>query len=249
MTKTTTASTSTTTPTTTKKTKTTNTAHPPPTDGRGELNLPRVHDDQVSVQIGGSSYLSMLRALDASFEYFSTPTTPSGGGGLNHYDGPRYRAQAEFLHGTSCKLLKQAFVDRVENTRRQIIEGQAAYAGVGSPDDDADKLEAGIIYTKFHGISSRSAGLFWSIRRRAIKFDSTPGRRFAFDYWSLLSSCKMSYCDCRLSLLRPVVARHVRALEGRHGIVGMTRVASVFLGRLCRNETQVSDQHVMSAKS
>ena len=189
-------------------------------------SLPTVSDDQVKVQIGGDAYANMLEGLDESYKFFLTT-------GRGYYDGSKYLTKSEYLHGVSCVLLKQAFVDRVESTRRQVVEG-----GV---DVTADKLEASIIYTKFYGISSSSKNFYAFLSRRSKAFQSKIGK-FRWNYIAMMEDCRAIYCDCRLALLRPVVGKHIEGLFKQHGLVGMTRVSSVFLARLCRNETSLYNQ-------
>ena len=48
-----------------------------------------------------------------------------------------------------------------------------------------------------------------------------------------------TYCQCREQLLRETVRAHLDNLHEQHGPVGMTRLASVFLTRLCTVETNL----------
>jgi hypothetical protein len=41
---------------------------------------------------------------------------------------------------------------------------------------------------------------------------------------------------CRYGLLQPVIRKHLEALVKQHGAIGMTRIASVYLVRVCASE-------------
>ena len=99
----------------------------------------------------------------------------------------------------------------------------------------ADKLEASLAYTRFHGISKRSNALITTARRRLEALGS--GSVAAASYEDLLTLCRNTYCGARESLLTSTVRSHMDILKERHGLVGMTRLASLFLIRLCTIET------------
>jgi small nuclear ribonucleoprotein (snRNP)-like protein len=99
----------------------------------------------------------------------------------------------------------------------------------------ADKLEASLAYTRFHGISKRSNALVNVVRRRLEALGGTSVAAPAYE--ELLALCRNTYCGARESLLTGSVRNHMDILRERHGLVGMTRLASVFLIRLCTVET------------
>lgn len=95
----------------------------------------------------------------------------------------------------------------------------------------ADKLDASLVYTRFHGISSRSRSLISILQDRIYLSNMDES------YRDLLALCQTTYCSCRESLLKSTVASHIESLRQEHGIVTMTRLASSFLERLCVVET------------
>ena len=56
-------------------------------------------------------------------------------------------------------------------------------------------------------------------------------------YHAMITLCKNAYAKSREDLLRSSVRGHLDSLKERHGLVGMARLASVFLMRLCTVET------------
>jgi conserved oligomeric Golgi complex subunit 3 len=94
----------------------------------------------------------------------------------------------------------------------------------------ADQLEASLIYTRFHGISTRSQRLLSYLRARSHK---------SVAYVDLLHTCRTTYCTCRESLLRQPLRDYMERLLLQHGAVGMARLASVFLMRLLSVETML----------
>jgi len=58
-------------------------------------------------------------------------------------------------------------------------------------------------------------------------------------YRELLEHCQRVYCSSRDALLQPSIRKHVEKLKEEHGLVGMTRLASVFLMRVCTVETNL----------
>jgi hypothetical protein len=129
------------------------------------------------------------------------------------------------------ELLRVAVADRVQQTSAQVQDAlNIPKAPIG-----ADKLEASLAYTRFHGISKRSNALIHIVRKRleALGSESLASP----SYEELLTLCRNTYCGARESLLTVSVRNHMDILKERHGLVGMTRLASVFLIRLCTVET------------
>jgi conserved oligomeric Golgi complex subunit 3 len=135
-----------------------------------------------------------------------------------------YYRRALALQDAALDMIKEAVAERISNTTQQIA-GALNIPKVPVP---ANQLEASLIYTRFHGISSRSNRLISLVRSRLNRAEA---------YHELLQLCRSSYCASRESLLRMTVLAHMDHLRGEHGLVGMTRLASLFLIRLCTVET------------
>mmetsp|Transcript_9084 Transcript_9084/g.22995 ORF Transcript_9084/g.22995 Transcript_9084/m.22995 type:complete len:645 (+) Transcript_9084:949-2883(+) len=135
-----------------------------------------------------------------------------------------YYRRSLALQEAALYLIKEAVVDRIATTTKQIADA----LGLPKTPVAADRLEASLIYTRFHGISSRSHRLLTLVRQRLHR--GTP-------YHELLHLCRTTYCNSRESLLKTTVRAHMDELKDQHGLVGMTRLASVFLIRLCTVET------------
>mmetsp|Transcript_10634 Transcript_10634/g.15004 ORF Transcript_10634/g.15004 Transcript_10634/m.15004 type:complete len:746 (+) Transcript_10634:2-2239(+) len=58
-------------------------------------------------------------------------------------------------------------------------------------------------------------------------------------YASMWKLCRNAYVRCRTNLLHNSVRNHLDFLCQKHGLVGMTRLAGVFLARLCTVETSL----------
>lgn len=157
-----------------------------------------------------------------------------------------YYRRALALQEAAVDLIKEAVTDRIATTTQQIsgalniAKGNAVLV---------DQLEASLIYTRFHGISSRSNRLLSLVRARLPSKTSTQsgdvGGGGADDngvgdaYQEFLQLCRQTYCSSRESLLRSTIRAHMDKLKDVHGPVGMTRLASVFLIRLCTVETSL----------
>jgi len=142
-----------------------------------------------------------------------------------------YYRRACALQDAALELLRVGVADRVSQTSAQI---QDALLLPKRP-IAADKLEASLVYTRFHGISKRSNALISIARKRLDALGN--GSVAAASYEDLLMLCRNTYCGGRETLLTSTVRTHMDILRERHGLVGMTRLASVFLIRLCTVET------------
>ena len=135
-----------------------------------------------------------------------------------------YYRRSLALQDAAHSLIREAVVDRISTTTSQV----ASALDIPKVPIAADKLEASLVYTRFHGISSRSNRLLSLVRKRLHRGDA---------YHELLQLCRNTYCNSRESLLKATIRAHMDKLKDQHGIVGMTRLASVFLIRLCTVET------------
>lgn len=148
-----------------------------------------------------------------------------GGAGAGLQSGSlEYYRRALALHDAALFLIREAVADRIGQTAKDV----ASSLDIPRTPIAADKLEASLVYTRFHGISVRSNALIGIVKFRLDRNEA---------YGELLELCRNSYCGGRETLLRNTVRAHMDKLRDRHGLVGMTRLASVFLIRLCTVET------------
>jgi len=144
-----------------------------------------------------------------------------------------YYRRACALQDAALELLRVGVADRISQTATQVQDT----LGLPATPLAADKLEASLVYTRFHGIARRSRNLVAIARQRkeALGADSIA----AASYDDVLALCRHTYCTARETLLAGTVRQHMDELRERHGLVGMTRLASVFLIRLCGVETEL----------
>lgn len=142
-----------------------------------------------------------------------------------------YYRRACALQDAALELLRVAVADRISQTSSQIQDALK----LPKVPIAADKLEASLVYTRFHGISRRSNALINIARKRVDALGS--GSLAASSYEDFLTLCRNTYCGARETLLTTTIRSHMDILKERHGLVGMTRLASVFLIRLCTVET------------
>jgi hypothetical protein len=135
-----------------------------------------------------------------------------------------YYRRSLALQEAALFLIQEAVVERISQTSSDI----SSSLNLRTQTVAADKLEASLIYTRYHGISARSNRLISLVKKR--KGDA---------YHDMLLLCRTTYCSAREILLKMTVRAHMDKLKDQHGLVGMTRIASVFLIRLCTVETQL----------
>lgn len=170
-------------------------------------------------------FMKYLNEVDDACVYFANSLS-----GAEHEK--EYGRRALILQEAAIFLLKEAVVDRLKQTTADIKAAlNLDKKGTALP---ADKLEASLIYTRFHGISSRSYKFISILQERSNINDTN-----CEVYRELLKLCQTTYCISRESLLQSSVASHIESLRIEHGIVGMTRLASSFLERLCGNEVNL----------
>ena len=185
----------------------------------------------AKVKVDHEEYPEILDDIDEAVEYFGREC-----GGRDALQAVERRSEAilsgsmEYyrrslaLQEAALFLVQEAVVDRISQTSADIANA----LNLKQNPVAADKLEASLIYTRFHGISARSNRLIGLIKKR--KGDA---------YHDLLQLCRTTYCSARESLLKSTTRAHMDSLKDQHGLVGMTRIASVFLIRLCTIETQL----------
>ena len=218
---------------------------------------------RLSVNDDRERYVAVLEQIDAAVEFFGgdgggveafgRPGSAGGsagggrGGGRTGRGGTRYAAaqpydpraggSAEYyrracaLQDAALELLRVGVADRISQTSSQVQDA----LNLPRVPIAADKLEASLVYTRFHGISRRSNALLSVAKDRLDALG--PGSVASSSYEDLMSLCRGSYCAAREALLTSTVRTHMDTLRERHGLVGMTRLASVFLIRLCNVET------------
>eukprot|EP00804_Cyclotella_cryptica_P022112 CCRYP_011582-RA/>CCRYP_011582-RA protein AED:0.15 eAED:0.15 QI:341/1/1/1/1/1/2/1032/913 len=208
----------------------------------------------AKLHVDDERFVDILREIDQAIEFFG-----EAGGGAAVYGRPpsssassregrfrgrydrqfdpaasgsvEYYRRACVLQDAALELLRVGVADRIVQTSEQVRDAlNIPRVPVG-----ADKLEASLAYTRFHGISRRSNALITIVRRRLEALGS--GSLASPLYEELLTLCRNTYCGARESLLTVSVRHHMDILKERHGLVGMTRLASVFLIRLCTVET------------
>eukprot|EP00591_Stephanopyxis_turris_P000780 CAMPEP_0195514778 /NCGR_PEP_ID=MMETSP0794_2-20130614/6062_1 /TAXON_ID=515487 /ORGANISM="Stephanopyxis turris, Strain CCMP 815" /LENGTH=876 /DNA_ID=CAMNT_0040643093 /DNA_START=103 /DNA_END=2733 /DNA_ORIENTATION=- len=180
----------------------------------------------AKVKVDSSEYVDLLDRIDDAMAFFG------GDGGLSE-GGKEYAKRSRVLHEAAIFLLKEAVVDRLKQTTRDIMSALS----IPQKSLPADKLEASLIYTRFHGISSRSNSLLAILQKRASGEQKNMNSGGGFKYRELQEQCQSTYCTSRERLLKTSVRAHMDTLRNQHGLVGMTRLASVFLMRLCTIET------------
>ena len=214
---------------------------------------PRLHVDDTE------EYGRILEQIDEAVNFFGVSTTTMDGRGGRTTKGGRsipavgeqrtleatssgsieYYRRACALQDAALELLRVGIADRITQTSTQVADAlQLPRVPMAS-----DKLEASLVYTRFHGISRRS-NLLISIARRRLDVLGAGGNSntgsntlASTGYEDLLALCRNAYCTARETLLGSTVRHHMDTLRERHGLVGMTRLASVFLIRLCTVET------------
>mmetsp|Transcript_3830 Transcript_3830/g.5809 ORF Transcript_3830/g.5809 Transcript_3830/m.5809 type:complete len:937 (-) Transcript_3830:67-2877(-) len=202
-------------------------------------------------------FVRVLEEIDEAVEFFGEDgggaevfgRPGSGGSSSNNRRGGRERTasqqpfqatasgSAEYyrracaLQDAALELLRVGVADRISQTSSQIQDALK----LPKVPIAADKLEASLVYTRFHGISRRSNALINIARKRVETLGS--GSLAASSYEDFLTLCRNTYCGARETLLTTTIRSHMDILKERHGLVGMTRLASVFLIRLCTVET------------
>lgn len=191
-------------------------------------------------------FMEVLEQIDDAIEFFGESSGGSGGADNRRRErlakkdqgyestssgSAEYYRRACALQDAALELLRVGVADRITQTRTQIQDA----LNLPRVPISADKLEASLVYTRFHGISKRSNALISIARKRLDKLGNQSVA--ATSYEDLLTLCRNTYCGAREVLLTSTVRTHMDILRDRHGLVGMTRLASVFLIRLCTIET------------
>lgn len=192
----------------------------------------------AKVKVDNDDFPSILDQIDDAVEFFARESggrdaleeemkrqrTSSAKGELETSGSIEYYRRSLALQDAALFLIREAVVDRISTTTAQV----SSALNIPKTPIAADKLEASLVYTRFYGISSRSNRLLSFVRKRLHHGEA---------YHQLLQLCRTTYCNSRDSLLKTTIRAHMDKLKDQHGLVGMTRLASVFLIRLCTVET------------
>ena len=186
----------------------------------------------AKIKVDNAEFSEILDEIDNAVEYF---VRESGGPAILQQAERKqdwsnvavdYYRRALALQEAALFLIREAVVDRISQTTADV----SAALNIPKVAIPADKLEASLVYTRFHGISSRSHRLLVLVKKRLYRGEP---------YHELLQSCRSTYCVSREALLKNTVLSHMDKLRNQHGLVGMTRLASVFMIRLCTVETSL----------
>jgi len=190
----------------------------------------------AKIKVDNEDYSSILDEIDDAVEFFGKE---SGGkealaaaeqqrrasGSDQILSGSiEYYRRSLALQDAALFLVREAVADRISQTSSDV----ASILKIPKQAIPADTLEASLVYTRFHGISARSNRLISLVKQRLHRGDA---------YQELLTVCRTTYCNSRESLLKMTLRAHMDKLKDQHGLVGMTRLASVFLIRLSTIET------------
>jgi hypothetical protein len=187
----------------------------------------------AKIKVDNDEFPDVLDQIDDAVDFFAEESggkqvlvaeLKRGGDKQLESGSLEYYRRAVALQDAALYLIKEAVAERIAATTAQV----SSVLNSNKVPVSADQLEASLIYTRFHGISSRSNRLLALVRARLNRGDA---------YYELLQLCRNTYCTSRKSLLRLTVRSHMDKLNDQHGPVGMTRLASVFLIRLCTVET------------
>jgi len=153
---------------------------------------------------------------------------PDGRDGLTEQENCtlEYDRRVKALHETALSLIRESTADRITICNSDIVEALK----LRNTPISADKLEASLVYTRFHGISSRINYLIGIVRERTEKRDS---------YSDLLNLCRSAFCTSRERLLKSTIKAHIDHLKDQHGLIGMTRIASLFMMKIATIETNL----------
>lgn len=171
-------------------------------------------------EVGGKQVLDAELKKSKQQKQQQDQTTTLTSGNMEYY------RRALALQEAALDLIREAVLDRITTTTEQVCGALS----LNSKTVPADQLEASLIYTRFHGISSRSNRLLGLLKARWTATNDDV-------YLDLLRKCRVAYTHARDTMLKLTVRGHLDKLKEQHGAVGMTRLASVFLIRLCTVET------------
>jgi conserved oligomeric Golgi complex subunit 3 len=191
----------------------------------------------AKIKVDNDEYPSILEEIDEAVEFFGNECggkealriaerNRSSDGAQNMSGSMEYYRRSLALQEAALYLIREAVADRISQTTSDVTN----HLNIAKIPIAADKLEASLVYTRFHGISARTNRLMLLVRNRLNRGEA---------YYDLFTLCRNTYCASRESLLKLTLRAHMDKLRDQHGLVGMTRLASVFLIRLCTVETSL----------
>jgi conserved oligomeric Golgi complex subunit 3 len=204
----------------------------------------------AKIKVDDDGFVQVLDDIDAAVRFFAersewtTSHLSSNGNSSSNNRGDsttsgsvEYYKRALMLQEAALDLFKEAIVVRMTQTAMQV----SSALDLTRKSINGDTLEASLIYTRFHGISSRSRRLLQIIQTRmgTIYVPARKVGEYVCPYTELWNLCRNTYVQVRESLLKLSVRNHLDHLKEKHGLIGMTRLASVFLMRLCTVETSL----------
>ena len=204
----------------------------------------------AKIKVDDDGFVQVLDDIDAAVHFFAersewtsshhqngTFSKSNNRGDSTASGSVEYYKRALMLQEAALELLKEAIVVRISQTATQI----SSALDLARKSISGDTLEASLIYTRFHGISSRSRKLLQLIQARmgTITIPTKKAGEYVCPYTELWNLCRTTYIQVRESLLKLSVRNHLDYLKEKHGLIGMTRLASVFLMRLCTAETSL----------
>lgn len=200
----------------------------------------------AKIKVDDKEIIQVLEDIDSAIKFFAERTALS----TSHHsqNGSKHKpsalsGSAEYfnrsltLQTAVLDLFKDSIVLRMTQTAMQI----SSALDLTRKPVSGDSLVASLIYTRFYGISSRIRKLLNIIQARmgTIAVPTKKSGEFICPYTELWTLCRNTYIQVRESLLRLSVKNHIDYLKDKHGLIGMTRLASVFLMRLCTAETSL----------
>jgi hypothetical protein len=196
----------------------------------------------AKIHVDDERFVGILEEIDEAIAFFGENGgvakygVPSSKGRRWQFDpsasgSVEYYRRACALQDAALELIREGLADRITQTTTQVCDA----LNIPKVPIGADKLEASLAYTRFHGISKRSNALIGIVRKRLEVLGSNGVA--STPYEELLTLCRNTYCGARETLLTMSIRSHMDILKEKHGLVGMTRLASVFLIRLCTVET------------
>jgi len=191
----------------------------------------------AKIKVDNDEFPAILDQIDEAVDFFGrecggkealliAERNRAAGGGQGTSGTMEYYRRSVALQEAVMYLMREAVVDRVSQATADV----ANILNTSKVPIAADKLEASLVYTRFHGISARTNRLMMMVTKRLHRGDA---------YRDFLNLSRNNYCASRESLLKLTLRAHMDTLRDQHGLVGMTRLASVFLIRLCTVETSL----------
>ncbi len=160
-----------------------------------------------------------LASLQAAIPYFKS------------VENEEYQHRALVLRDYTLDKIKEGIIPRLQQITLMENKNKIKMT--------ADQLEASVLYTRFSGISSRCRSLLQVLSSFITGREEDDDDEDDNVYQELWNTCRNTYCTIRKKVLVQLIQAHLDKLRDEHGLVGMTRLASVFLLRICSLETNL----------